>query len=376
MLFADFNLTELADSNAVRKIIHVDMDAFYASVEQRDNPQYRGKPLVVGGSPSKRGVVAAASYEARQFGIRSAMPSRTAVQRCPQLIFAKARFDVYKEVSDQIRDIFDRYTDLVEPLSLDEAFLDVTVNKKSMPSATLIAKEIKDVIFKETCLTASAGVSVNKFLAKVASDVKKPNGLFLIAPDQVEGFIEELPIEKFFGVGKVTAEKMRRLGIAKGKDLKGWEEVDLIRRFGKSGRYFYNIVRGIDDRPVSPDRVRKSVGAERSYAEDLDSREEIYSNLENIAEVLIKRVEKSGTSGRTLTLKVKYADYQQVTRSRTAEQSFDSVSEILATAKELLDTTAVDSRNVRLLGLALSNLDQGEEEEAPLCVQLTLDLQF
>ncbi len=358
----------------IRKIIHVDMDAFFASVEQRDNEKYRGRPVVVGGSPESRGVVAAASYEARQFGIRSAMPSRTARARCPGLIFVKPRFEVYKEVSDQIRDIFRRYTDLVEPLSLDEAFLDVTCNKQALPSATLIARDIKEIIREETGLTASAGISINKFLAKIASDMRKPDGLYLIPPDKVEEFIENLAIEKFFGVGKVTAERMRSFGIFKGRDLKRFSERELMDKFGKAGSYFYHIARGIDHRPVTPDRVRKSIGAERSYATDLSEEQEFIESLENIADILLRRVEKSGTTGRTLTLKVKYADYQQVTRSKTLNEPPLSRVEIMTVAKSLLETTEVRSRNARLLGISLSNLngEDGEDDE-PQAIQLTLD---
>jgi len=356
----------------VRKIIHVDMDAFYASVEQRDYPEYRGKPVVVGGSPDQRGVVAAASYEARQFGIYSAMPSRTAVQRCPNLIFARPRFDVYREISHAIREIFYRYTDLVEPLALDEAYLDVTVNKRDIPSATLIAKEIKAIILQETGLTASAGVSVNKFLAKIASGINKPNGLCLIPPDKAESFVEQLAIEKFHGIGEVTAEKMRNLGVHTGADLKQWSEVDLMRKFGKTGSFYFHIARGQDDRPVQPNRIRKSIGAEESYAEDLIDRESILRSLAEIAETLKRRIESNKTSGRTITLKVKYADYQQVTRSRTLTESVLEVGEMMRIAEELLDLTEVGQKNVRLLGLALSNLDCEREESE--FVQLTLDL--
>ncbi len=362
----------MTSSPPVRKIIHVDMDAFYASVEQRDHPEYRGKPVVVGGSPDQRGVVAAASYEARQFGIYSAMPSRTAVQRCPHLIFARPRFDVYREISHAIREIFYRYTDLVEPLALDEAYLDVTVNKRDIPSATLIAKEIKAIILEETKLTASAGVSINKFLAKVASGINKPNGLCLIPPDKAESFVERLPIEKFHGIGDVTAEKMRNLGVHNGADLKQWSEVDLMRKFGKTGSYYFHIARGQDDRPVQPNRIRKSIGAEESYAEDLIDRGAITLALVEIAETLKRRIESNKTSGRTLTLKVKYADYQQVTRSRTLTESVLEIDEMMKVAEELLELTEVGQKNVRLLGLALSNLDC--EREEPEFVQLTLDL--
>lgn len=354
----------------VRKIIHVDMDAFFASVEQRDHPEYRGKPVAVGGSPHQRGVVAAASYEARKYGIHSAMPSRTAVQRCPNLIFVRPRFDVYREVSEQIREIFHRYTDLVEPLSLDEAYLDVTMNKKGLPSATLIAKEIKQSILEETHLTASAGVSINKFLAKTASSIRKPNGLYLIPPDQAESFVESLDIDKFYGIGQVTAEKMRKLGVHTGADLKKWSEVDLIRKFGKVGSYYFQIVRGQDDRAVEPNRIRKSIGAEESYADDLVDYHTIISALEEIADSLQRRIERNETSGRTLTLKVKYADYQQVTRSRTVAESIYDSSTMMTLAKELLQTTEAEEKHVRLLGLAVSNLDCEREESE--YVQLTL----
>ncbi len=361
---------------SVRKIIHVDMDAFFASVEQRDHPEFRGKPLVVGGSPDQRGVVAAASYEARTFGIFSAMPSRTALQKCPFLIFARPRFDVYREVSNQIREIFYRYTDLVEPLSLDEAYLDVTTNKRNLPSATLIAREIKQAIKAELNLTASAGVSINKFLAKTASAVNKPDGLHLIAPDQAVSFVETLPIEKFYGIGQVTAQKMKQAGVYNGADLKSWSEVDLVRKFGKIGHFYFNIVRGQDDRPVMPNRIRKSIGAEESFAHDLNDRHSFLTALEEITATLVRRMEKSETSGRTLTLKVKYGDYQQVTRSRTFSESLDVKAPhiIISAAMELLDTTEVQRKNARLLGLSLSNLDCEREADPSGYVQLTLEL--
>ncbi len=358
----------------IRKIIHIDMDAFFASVEQRDNADWRGKPIVVGGLPEHRGVVAAASYEARVFGIHAAMPSRTAVQRCPQLIFAKPRFDVYRAVSEQIRDIFCRYTDLVEPLSLDEAYLDVTVNKKEQQSAVLTAREIKALIYNETGLTASAGISINKFLAKVASNVNKPDGLFLIAPDHVESFLEKLAIEKFYGVGPVTAEKMRSLGIHTGADLKLWSQADLAQQFGKAAYYYFNVVRGCDDREVTPDRIRKSIGAEESFAEDLVARAAIVAALEQIAQTLKDRIEDNQTSGRTLTLKVKYGDYQQITRSRTVARPVYDIDAIMKLATELLDSTEIAHRHVRLLGLTVSNLDSDTPEET--CVQLTLELKY
>lgn len=361
------------DERPIRKIIHIDMDAFYASVECRDEPSYRGKPLVVGGLPEDRGVVCAASYEAREYGIHSAMPSRLAVQRCPQLIFLRPRFDVYRAVSDQIREIFFRYTDLVEPLSLDEAYLDVTENKMGMPSASLLAQEVQQRILDETQLTASAGVSINKFLAKTASAFRKPNGFFLIPPAMAEAFVLKLPIEKFYGIGPVTAEKMRSLGIHNGNDLKAWSEADLIRSFGKVGAYYYGIARGIDDRPVEANRVRKSIGAEESFASDLTSRSAMLAALEEIAATLEKRAQSSNTAGKTITLKAKYADYVSVTRSRTLPASISCAADLMAHAAELLSTTEVETRHARLLGLALSNLDC--ESSAPADAhQLSLEL--
>ena len=342
--------------NAVRKIVHVDMDAFFASVEQRDEPSYRGKPLVVGGSPDKRGAVAAASYEARKFGIHSAMPSRTAYHRCPDLIFVRPRFEVYRAVSEQIREIFYRYTELVEPLSLDEAYLDVTTNKKAMPSATLIAKEIQARIYEETGLTASAGVSINKFLAKMASGMNKPHGLFLIAPEDAEAFVENLPIGKFHGIGEVTAEKMHKLRIQSGVDLKQWSEADLVQHFGKVGLFYYKIARAQDDRAVQPNRIRKSVGAETTFEQDLDDLQQMDLELEKIAGDVKRRLDSRKASGRTITLKVKYADFQQITRSRTLLQPIQDEPTILSFARELLQTADVSGKKVRLLGISVSNL--------------------
>jgi DNA polymerase-4 len=372
-MFRQINLTKAAmtSTQLVRKIIHIDMDAFFASVEQRDHPSYRGRPLVVGGSPDVRGVVAAASYEARQFGIYSAMPSRTAIQRCPHLIFVRPRFDVYRQVSAKIKEIFFRYTDLVEPLSLDEAYLDVTTNKRGLPSATLIAREIKASILEETNLTASAGVSINKFLAKTASGINKPNGLCLIPPEKAESFVACLPIEKFYGIGKVTAEKMRALGVLTGSDLKHWSEADLVRKFGKHGSFYFHIVRGNDNRTVEPDRIRKSLGAEESFANDLADRHSINSALCEIARTLKERIDTSQVSGRTLTLKVKYADYQQVTRSRTVNEPIFEIETMIKIASDLLEMTEIDSKQVRLLGLSISNLDG--ENDASKVVQLTLN---
>jgi DNA polymerase-4 len=356
----------------LRKIIHVDLDAFYASVEQRDQPRYRGRPVVVGGSPSQRGAVAAASYEARRYGIHSAMPSRTAYHKCPHLIFVKPRFEVYRAISEQIRAIFYRYTDWVEPLALDEAYLDVTENKLGIPSATIIAQQIKQAIYQETQLTASAGVSINKFLAKVASGMDKPNGLFLIPPNQAEAFIEQLPIEQFYGVGQVTAAKMHQLGIQTGADLKRWTEAALVQQFGKVGHFYYQIARAEDHRPVQPNRIRKSIGAENSYDPDLSDRAMIVTALEEIAQILQQRLESKQSHGRTLTLKVKYADYQQVTRSKTLPQPIQGVDLILQLAEELLLLTEVDQKQVRLLGLALSNLSGEIPEEQ--YIQLSLQL--
>ncbi len=357
-----------------RKIIHVDMDAFYASVEQRDNPAYRGKPLVVGGRPEKRGAVAAASYEARKFGIHSAMPSRTAAQRCPHLIFAPPRFEVYREISEQIRIIFNGYTDLVEPLALDEAYLDVSVNKREINSATAIAREIKQAILKKTQLTASAGVSVNKFLAKIASGMNKPDGLTIIQPKVAEPFIEALPIEAFYGVGRATAAKMQELGIRTGADLKQRSERELRHHFGKVGLFYYRIARGIDERPVNPNRIRKSIGAETSFDPDLEGRETIVQKLEAIAQKVQQRSERNGARGRTITLKVKFADYRQITRSRTLLDYVPNEGQILGIAKELLKGVEVEAQKVRLLGITLSNLDR--ETDEPTYKQIELELQL
>ncbi|MEM9220293.1 MAG: DNA polymerase IV [Cyanobacteria bacterium P01_F01_bin.150] len=340
-----------------RKILHIDMDAFFASIEQRDNPNYRGKPIVVGGRPEQRGAVAAASYEARRYGIHSAMPARTAIQRCPHLIFAPPRFEVYREVSQQIRGIFTDYTDLVEPLSLDEAYLDVTTNHFAIPSAMAVARQIKQQIYDTTHLTASAGVSINKFLAKIASALDKPNGLTLIAPNQANSFLDTLPIEKFYGVGPATTAKMKALGIHCGADLKGWSEEDLVARFGKVGRHYYRVVRTQDNRPVNPNRERKSFGAERSFAHDLDSerdRTQLHQELALIAQKLVERLQQR--SGYTLTLKIKYDNYEQITRSRTFPEPLKSVDNILGIAQSLLNQSLVSNRKVRLLGLTVSNL--------------------
>lgn len=342
--------------STLRKIIHIDMDAFFASVEQRDNILYRGKPIVVGGKPEQRGAVAAASYEARQYGIHSAMPSRLAKQRCPHLIFVKPRFEVYKEVSQQIREIFHRYTDLVEPLSLDEAYLDVTSNKLEISSATAIARAIKQAIHQETHLTASAGVSINKFLAKIASGLNKPDGLTLISPDQAEAFVESLPIEKFHGVGTATAAKMNALDIHSGAHLKQWSEADLVGRFGKAGHFYYRVARAEDDRRVNPNRIRKSIGTEQSFAEDLSDLETMYTELESLSRQVKERMDRHQRYGYTLILKVKYDDYEQITRSRTIADLLQDADVIYHLAKELLLLHLDSQRKVRLLGITVSNL--------------------
>jgi len=364
------------DMVKVRKIIHIDMDAFYASVEQRDRPELREKPVIVGGDPRSRGVVAACSYEARKFGIHSAMASSTAYRLCPQAIFVRSRFDVYRRVSRQIREIFQEYTDLVEPLSLDEAFLDVTVNHKRIPSATLVAREIKRKIFDRTGgLTASAGVSFNKFLAKVASDFHKPNGITVVTPDRAESFVDDLPIRKFFGVGKVTEEKMLGLGIKTGADLKRFGKEALIRNFGKAGGYFFDIARGVDERPVEPDRIRKSIGKETTLLEDIDDLNQMASILEEIAMQVENSLSKQEAKGRTITLKVKYFDFQCVTRSLSVDQPVDSAKVLLEHAIELLSRTEAGPKKVRLLGISVSNFEDRNLESRP-CAQLLLPLKF
>lgn len=336
------------------------MDAFYASVEQRDNPALRGKPVAVGGI--KRGVVASASYEAREYGVRSAMPSSVALRKCPQLIFVKSNFEIYREVSRQIRAIFFDYTDLVEPLSLDEAYLDVTENKHNLRSAIFIAQKIRKRIFETTQLTASAGVSVNKFIAKVASDINKPNGIKVILPHEVHDFLEALDIHKFHGIGKVTAEKMNRMGIFTGKDLKAKTEIDLVRHFGKAGRYFYNIVRGYDERAVNPNRVRKSIGVERTYDKDLTELVVMEEKIQFLAAKLHEYITSNQRSGKTLTLKIKYGNFETATRSRTLPHDFLTLDEILDTAKNLLHENMETDIRVRLLGLTISNLSTPSEK--------------
>lgn len=341
-----------------RKIIHIDMDAFYASVEQRDNPDYQGKPIVVGGSPQGRGgVVAAASYEARKFGIHSAMPSKKAVQLCPEVIFIYPRFSAYKEVSGRIREIFKRYTDLIEPLSLDEAFLDVTEDKQGIGSAIEIATRIRQAIQTELRLTASAGISINKFVAKIATDLKKPNGQTFIGPSQIESFMEKLPVEKFFGVGKVTAAKMNAMGLHTGADLKKLTEQQLTKHFGKSGRFFYKIVRGIDNRPVQADREAKSVSAEDTFAHDLTTAEEMHEALETISEIVFNRLQRLSLKGRCVTLKIKYHDFKQITRSQSFDNAVTTVEALTEAARQLLAATNLTDKKIRLLGVGLSNFE-------------------
>jgi len=342
-----------------RKIIHIDMDAFYASVEQRDNPQYRGKPIVVGGSPVGRGgVVATASYEARKYGIRSAMPSKKAAELCPDVIFIRPRFDAYKEASQKIREIFHRYTDLIEPLSLDEAYLDVTLDKLNIGSAIKIAHQIKEAIKSELRLTASAGVSINKFVAKIASDLNKPDGLTFIAPSAIVEFMEKLPVEKFHGVGKVTAGKMKDMGLHTGADLKELEEETLVKHFGKVGRFYYQIVRGIDTRIVEPHRETKSLAAEDTFPEDLEHIDEMNVELEKIAATVSHRLEKYQLKGRTITLKIKYSDFRQITRNQSFPHPIGDFETILETAKQLLLAADSDNKKIRLLGISVSNFGE------------------
>jgi DNA polymerase-4 len=349
-----------------RKIIHIDMDAFYASVEQMDNPALRGKAIAVGGSEN-RGVVAAASYEARKFGVRSAISGVLAKKYCPEIIFVRPRFDRYKEISGKIHKIFHEYTDLVEPLSLDEAYLDVTQNKKGNPSASLLAQEIRSRILSEVGLTASAGISVNKFVAKIASDINKPNGQKTVNPDEIIPFLEDLPIRKFYGVGKVTTEKMYQLGIFTGADLKTKPVEFLEKHFGKSGGFYYNVVRGIHNSEVKPSRITKSVAAEHTFDVNLSSEIFMLEQLERIATSLEKRLKRHNISGKTVTLKIKYSDFTQQTRSKTLPYFISDKSLILETVEELLYQERMKD-SVRLLGISLSNLNT--EEKKAVVVQL------
>lgn len=356
-------------ADTVRKIIHIDMDAFYASVEQLDHPQWRGLPLAVGGS-ERRGVISAASYEARVYGVRSAMSGAFAKKLCPQLVFAPLRFDRYKEISRHIQSIFFEYTDLVEPLSLDEAYLDVTQNKKGLKSASMIALDIRRRIFEELGLTASAGISINKFVAKVASDVNKPNGQKTVPPDEVLSFIEALDIKKFYGIGKVTTQKMHELGIFTGADLKQCPLEFLVQHFGKSGVHYHQIVRGIHKSEVIPHRDSKSVGVERTFDEDLQNAEQMYEPLQHIALELERRLAKKNVSGKTITLKLKYNDFILQTRSKSIPYFIHEAHFIVKTAMELLAQEEL-KKPIRLLGISISNLKVPENSR--LGLQLTFD---
>ena len=358
------------DENVIRKIIHLDMDAFYASVEQRDNPDLRGRPVAVGGA-RERGVVAAASYEARQYGVRSAMPSSTALRKCPELVFVSPRFEVYKEVSRQIRAIFAEYTPQIEPVSLDEAYLDVTHNLKELASATQIAREIRARILAETQLTASAGISYNKFLAKLASDYRKPNGQFVVRPEQGPAFVEGLAVGQFHGVGPVTAAKMNQLGIFTGANLREQTAGFLQQQFGKAGHYYFAIARAEDHRPVVADRLRKSVGSETTFAQDLSLFPDLLEGLRPSVEEVWEYCQRTGILGRTVTLKVKYADFQQITRSRSSVGPILSQAVLERICRELVESLFPLPKGVRLLGVSLANLSNGQQAAGR---QLTLSL--
>jgi DNA polymerase IV len=351
------------DDGRIRKIIHIDMDAFYASVEQRDDPILKGKPVAVG-YPAKRGVVAAASYEARRFGVRSAMPSTVAMRKCDELVFVPPRFDVYREVSKQIHAIFKDYTPLVEPLSLDEAYLDVTDNLKGIPTAWGTAKEIRARILEETRLTASAGISCNKVLAKLASDYRKPNGQFAIMPDEAEAFVATLPVEKFHGVGPKTAVKMRALGIETGADLRRQTLDFLQNHFGKAASWYYDIARGHDDRPVQPDRERKSSGSETTFAEDLTDPVQIEAGVIAMADDVWAWCEKANARGRTVTVKIKWTDFQISTRSRSMESAIQSRPGLHGVALDLIRSVFPPPKGVRLVGVTLSNFRSQSASEA------------
>lgn len=366
------------DFNQDRRIIHIDMDAFFASVEQRDTPNLIGKPLAVGGG-ELRGVVAAASYEARKFGVRSAMSGLVAKRLCPNLIFISPRFERYKEISDVVRSIFFEYTDLVEPLSLDEAYLDVTKDHEQLASAALTATAIRNKIFKATGLTASAGVSINKFLAKIASDWNKPNGQKTITPEMVIPFLESLDVKKFHGIGKKTKEKMYELGIYTGLDLKQKTKEELTIQFGKAGIHFFNVVRGVHNSPVKPERIPKSLGAERTFSNNLTSELYLLEKLETIAEILENRLHKHQLAGKTITLKIKYSDFKQQTRSKTLRFYIAKKELLLEHARELLFQDKL-TNSVRLLGIHMSNLNNVKKETATTSpeeenIQLTFPFQ-
>lgn len=349
------------NQSPVRKILHIDMDAFYASVEQRDNPELRGVPLAVGGS-AKRGVVAAASYEARRYGVKSAMPGAIARRRCPDLVFVAPRFDVYRDVSRALHSIFARFSDTIEPLALDEAYLDVSADLSEAGSATVAAEQIRSAIQEELALTASAGVSYNKFLAKIASDQNKPDGIFVIRPQEGPEFVATLPIRRFHGVGPRTAEKMTGLAIRTGADLRARSLEELERHFGKMAHYLYRASRGIDDRPVKAHRERKSIGAERTYSDDLHSAQELIASLDEIAHTVWRRIEQSEATGRTVTLKLRYRDFHQLTRAHSEAQPIDSEEQFRTLGRQLLERLLPVDRGVRLLGLTLSNLSPEKED--------------
>ncbi len=344
---------------AIRKIIHVDMDAFYASVEQRDDPALRGRPVAVG-YPARRGVVAAASYEARAFGVRSALPSVTALRKCPELVFVPPRFDAYRAVSRQIHAIFAEFTDLIEPLSLDEAYLDVTANLAALPTAWATAKAIRARILAETGLTASAGVSYNKFLAKLASDARKPNGQFAIMPQEGEAFIAALPVAKFHGVGPATAARMHAAGITTGADLKAWTQEDLTRQFGKAGSWYYQLARGQDHRRVNPNRERKSSGSETTFAEDTTDAARIEAGVLAMADDVWGWCEKTGARARTVTVKIKWADFQQATRSRSLPTAVNSRAQLHESSLALIRSVLPAAKGIRLVGVTLSNFVTGD----------------
>ncbi|RBP53395.1 DNA polymerase IV [Arenicella xantha] len=351
-----------------RKIVHIDMDAFFASVEQRDFPELRGKPVIVGGKPESRGVVAACSYEARQFGVHSAMPSSRAVKLCKDAIFVPPRFDAYRQASAGIHEVFKQYTSMIEPLSLDEAYLDVTERAAALGSATAVAQRIKQDIKSTVDLTASAGISYNKFLAKIASDMDKPDGLYVIRPEHADAFIQQLPIRKFFGVGKVTEQKMQRLGIFTGADLRSRTEVELQTEFGQAGAYYYRVARGIDERPVRAHRTRKSIGQETTFSGDVVDKQFIWQTLQTIAASLESTLEAKQLAARTLTLKLRYSDFQLNTRSKTTASVFVSVSDITGTLPELLRRTEAGHRPIRLIGITLSNLVKHDPEQGSLAI--------
>ena len=350
----------------MRKILHIDMDAFFASVEQRDFPELQGLPVIVGGRPESRGVVAACSYEARKFGVHSAMPSAQALKLCKNAVFQPPRFEAYREASNGIHRVFKRFTDMIEPLSLDEAYLDVSVKAEELGSATEVAKQIRAQIFDEVNLTASAGVSFNKFLAKIASDMDKPNGLYVIRPEAAEAFIEQLDIRKFFGVGKVTEKKMHAIGIYTGADLKRLTEVELQTEFGQSGAYYYRVARGIDERPVRAHRIRKSIGKETTFDSNIVNKAAVWQTLLGIAERLESILEEKQLMAKTITLKIKYSDFELNTRSKTDVRGFTSKESMTGTLPELLKKTEVGTRPIRLVGVTLANLhkagDQGKRD--------------